>query len=71
MLQQTDVLAPFITLFLTSLEQKWSIFYCKICAQIFLRYRKLDHFASELPKITIFKEIQTLLVNCTVDQSWL
>ena len=43
-----------------------SIFYCKI--KSFLRYRELDNFASKLTKITIFKEIQTLILSCTVDQ---
>jgi len=36
-----------------------------------MRTRKLDHNASKLTKITIFKEIQTLIVNCAVDQFWL
>ena len=34
----------------------------------FLRNRHLDHFASKLTKITIFKEIRTLIVKCTIDQ---
>ena len=42
-----EFLAPFITLLLTH-------FHCKISPQSFLRYRKLDHFASKMTKIPIF-----------------
>ena len=58
----------FISLLLTSLGKSWSIFHYKISPQTFLRYKKSDHFASKLTRITIFKEIQTLIVDCTIDQ---
>ena len=41
----------------------YSNFGAEISPQSFLRYWKLDHFTSKLTKITIFKKIQTLIVN--------
>ena len=37
----------------------------------FLRNRHLEHFSSKSTEITIFKEIQTLIMDCKMDQFWL
>ena len=44
------------------------IFGAKISPQNFLRNQRLDHFASQSTKITIFKEIQMLIVDCTINK---